>query len=182
MIIGITGPLGAGKDTAAEYLAEKLGGVHVSGGDVLRQMIIGLGLEPKKSALGDFGTFLRTHYGNDAITGMIERSAEGAAHLIASGFRSPAEAESWKARNATILYIDAPDTLRHTRVGERSRAHDTFTQDDLKKLDQQEFASKAAMAENLTAVRDMADATLVNDGTLEELYVKLDEFIANRQQ
>lgn len=177
MIIAITGPLGAGKDTAAEYLAEKMNGVHVSGGDVLREMIVSLGLEPKKAALGDFGTFLRTHYGQDAVTKQIQRKGASSEHLVASGFRSPVEAESWKERGAIILYISAPDTLRHTRVGTRGRDHDTFTQDDLKKLDQQEFASRAAMAENLTVVKDMADATVENDGSIEELYAKLDEFL-----
>ena len=177
MIIAITGPLGAGKDTAAEYLAQKMNGVHVSGGDVLREMLQSLGLEPKKAALGDFGTFLRTHYGQDAVTNQIQRKGESSVHLIASGFRSPVEAESWKQRGATILYISAPDTLRHTRVGMRGRDHDTFTQDDLKKLDQQEFASMAAMAENLTVVKDMADAIVENDGTIEGLYEKLDEFL-----
>ncbi len=33
------------------------------------------------------------------------------------------------------------------------------------------------MAENLTVVKDMADATVENDGTIEQLYQKLDEFL-----
>ncbi len=34
--IGITGPSGAGKDTASAYLAQRHGIPHVSGGDTLR--------------------------------------------------------------------------------------------------------------------------------------------------
>ncbi len=63
MIIGITGPAGAGKDSAADYLAKKMDAPHISGGDLLRELLRGMGLDPKKSAIGDFGTFLRTHYG-----------------------------------------------------------------------------------------------------------------------
>jgi cytidylate kinase len=124
MVIGVTGPLGAGKDTAAEYIAGRIQGIHVSGGDVLRDMLATLGLEPKKSALGDFGTFLRTHYGKDSITNMIEKKAESATHLVASGFRSVVEAQEWQRRGGIVLYINASNSLRHDRIGARARMHD----------------------------------------------------------
>lgn len=177
MNIGITGPLGAGKDTAADYIAKKINAKHISGGDILRDMLRTLGLDPKKSALGDFGTFLRTHYGKDFITNKYYDMVGDAPHLIANGFRSVVEAEGHKAHGALIVYIDAPDSVRHARIGSRGRDHDSAHADDLKKLDQQEHASTAAMAENLGAVKHMADVVIVNDGSLEELHTKLDEFI-----
>jgi dephospho-CoA kinase len=177
MNIGITGPLGAGKDTAADYLAKKINGKHISGGDILREMLTTIGVEPKKSALGDFGTFLRTHYGKDFITNRYYEMVEAGQHLIANGFRSVVEAEGHKAHGALILYIDAPDTLRHARVGSRGRSDDSAHADDLKRLDAQEHASTAAMAENLGTVRHLADVVIMNDGTLEELHAKLDDFI-----
>lgn len=177
MVIGITGPLGAGKDTAADYIAEKINGRHVSGGDILREMLQTLGLEPKKSALGDFGTFLRTHYGGDFITNKYYENISDEQHLIANGFRSVVEAKGHKAHGALIVYIDAPDAVRHARIGTRGRTHDSVYADDLKRLDKQEHASTAAMAENLGAVKHLADVTIVNDGSLEELHARLDAFI-----
>ncbi len=177
MNIGITGPLGAGKDTAAKYIAEKINGKHISGGDMLRDMLTTLGVEPKKTALGDFGTFLRTHYGKDFITNRYYQMVEEGEHLIANGFRSVVETEGHKAHGALIVYIDAPDALRHTRVSSRGRNHDSVHADDLKKLDEQEHASTAVMAENLGAVRHLADVVIMNDGSLEQLHAKLDDFI-----
>lgn len=177
MIIGVTGPLGAGKDTAADYIAEKLNTTHISGGDVLREMLRGLGLDPKKSALGDFGTFLRTHYGGNIIPQLAEAQAGDVEHLVYSGFRSQAEALDRK-KHGVVVYIDAPLELRYSRVENRARAHDSAHLEDLKKLDHQEHRSAAPMAENLEAVREIADVVIVNDGTLEQLHQKLDEFIA----
>lgn len=178
MVIGVTGPLGSGKDTAGDYLAEKLGGVHISGGNILRAMLSSLGLDPKKSALGDFGTFLRTHYGKDFLIDKCFNMIPDGKSMIASGFRSVVEGEEFKSRGAVILYIDAPDEIRHTRISERRRNHDSAHTEDLVKLDKQERASTAPMAENLEAVKKMADVIIVNDGTQDDFYCKLDAFIA----
>lgn len=177
MIIGVTGPLGAGKDTAADYIASKIGGLHVSGGDVLRDLLRDMGLEPKKSALGDFGTFLRTHFGANIITDMVEKRGEGYDHLVVSGFRSPVEAAERKRRGGIIVYIEAPDHIRHARIKSRQRAHDDIAKHRLASLDKQEHSSTSALAENLNEVRAMSDVIIVNAGSIEELQKKLDAFI-----
>ena len=177
MIIGVTGPLGAGKDTAADYLADKIGAMHVSGGDILREMLSRLGLEPKKSALGDFGTFLRTHYGQNVITKMVEERAKDVRHLVVSGFRSPLEAKERQEHGGIVVYIDAPNELRYERILSRKRAHDAGSLDELRRLDSQERDSADPMAENLSAVKAIADIVIVNDGTLLQLHEKLDELI-----
>lgn len=91
MIIGITGPSGAGKDTAAEYIEKEYGFKHVSGGDILREKLQSIGLEPKRTVLGDFGTFIRTHYGADAVLKMVKERADGEV-IVTTGFRSIEEA------------------------------------------------------------------------------------------
>src|SRR5690606_34167900 len=119
-------------------------------------------------------------YGKDFITNKYYEMKGDAPHLIANGFRSVVEAEGHKAHGALIVYIDAPDSVRHARIGSRGRDHDSHHAEDLKQLDAQEHASAAPMAENLDGVRAMADVIVVNDGTLEELYAKLDAFLAER--
>lgn len=84
MIICVTGPAGVGKDTAAEYLARQFHAPHVSGGDMLRGMLRVAGLEPKKSAIGDFRTFVRDHYGADAILRMAIAKADSAGGIVSS--------------------------------------------------------------------------------------------------
>jgi cytidylate kinase len=93
IVIAVTGPAGAGKDVAAAYIAKKLDLEHVSGGDILRSMLESLGLESKKSAVGDFGTFLRTHYGTDVIIKYVISKAKNDQAVVNSGLRSLTEAK-----------------------------------------------------------------------------------------
>jgi len=173
MIIAITGPAGAGKDTAAAYLEEKFSIPHISGGDILREMLTSLGLEPKKAALGPFGTFLRTQYGANIIIKMGIAKAKGGS-FIANGSRSPAEATLFKESGAFIIYIDASEGERHERIGARARGDDAKDKHLLRALDNQERGSQSPVGENLEDIRPMADAVIVNDGSLEDLYKKLD--------
>jgi dephospho-CoA kinase len=178
MIIGITGPSGAGKDTSADYLAAVLDAPHASGGDVLRDMLRAIGLPPKKSAIGDFGTFLRTHYGPAVVPERAIQKFADAKNIIVSGFRSPAEAQYIKDQGGVIIYIQAPDTVRHQRISERQREHEDTSAEFLQKLDQQEHSSTQPMAENLELVRDLSDEVVSNDGSLDELHYKLDDIVA----
>lgn len=175
MIIAITGPAGSGKDTVADYIAKKLNIPHVSGGDILRDMLTSLGLDPKKSALGPFGTFLRSQYGPDIIFQRVLAQTNGGQDLVNSGLRSLSEASAVKEKSGQIVYIDAPETTRHDRIVSRQRAGEVDA-GLLKQLDKQESASRLIVGENLIKVKAMADTIIVNDGSLAELYKELDDF------
>ncbi len=179
MIIGITGPAGAGKDTSANYIADHLNILHVSGGDILRDMLTRAGLEPKKAAIGSFGVYVRAFYGADEIPRRVLEKAKGHEHVIYSGFRSPSEAQAVKERGGTILYIDAPDTVRHTRIVERKREGDVVQKAILVSLDKQESNAGDILNEDLGGVKTIANEIIVNDGTLEDLHAKLDKFCAS---
>lgn len=178
MLIGITGPTGAGKDTAAEYLSSLLKIPHISGGDTLRKMLSQAGLDPIKTAIGDFGTFLRTHYGSDIVikTAITNTSTK---EIIFSGFRAPVEAQAIHDLGGKIIYIDAPTDARYLRVANRHKTHEVTDMGTLKQIDQQEHASNHPLAERLNDVRDMADVVIVNDQDLASLYKKLDDYAAS---
>lgn len=179
MIICITGPAGAGKDTAAEYLAEQLNALHVSGGDVLRDMLVGAGLEPKKTALNDFGIFLRTHYGTDALFRMVFAKAKNGESIVNSGIRSPAEVEILRTYGGHLIYIDAPELVRHGRIAGRNRGSEAIDVKNLKEQDKKEAQSASELGDNLATMRGLADDVVMNDGSQAELYEKLDQIVKN---
>jgi dephospho-CoA kinase len=178
MIIGITGTLGAGKDETAEYIAKVLKVSHVSGGNTLRELLVKMGLEPKKSVLGPFGEFLRNNYGGDTVAKLALEHAEDTTGAVYSGFRSLPEAQAVKDRGGIIIYVDAPAAIRHKRIISRLRAGDTATSEELTRLDRREQDSGIAMGENLVAVKALVDVTIINDGTRGELYRQLDDVCA----
>ena len=179
MIIGIAGPSGAGKDTAAEYLAAKFRFSHISGGDVLRQIFVELGLEPTKPAIGDFAQLLRTHFGADAIIQAVIAMTKGK-DTVVSGFRSPAETKVVQENGGLIIYIDAPEAVRHARILERARPGDPVDTEGLAALEARE-ASMNAAGENVAAMKETADIVIVNDGSAAELYSQLDAALKEKQ-
>ena len=178
MIIGITGPAGAGKDSAAAYISEKLSIPHISGGDIIREMLRGAGLEPTKTAVVNFGVYLRANYGLDAVARRAIEKADGNENFIYSGFRSIPEAEVAK-NEGKLVYIDAPDELRYERIANRSRNGDALNVGAMKLNDAKEVGAKAIESENLEEVKLIADIIIINDGTVEEFHAKLDDLCAS---
>lgn len=175
-IIGLTGPAGAGKDISAEYLSNKLGYQHSSGGDVIRGILKTMDLPVTKTAVVSMGKFLRENYGTDYIA-IRAIGNDDKAGVIYSGFRSTAEAKCVKDRGGYIVFIDAPTEVRHKRILERQRSDDTTDKSIMEAIDKRELEAKNGVGENLEKVREMADFVIVNDGDLSDLHKKLDAIV-----
>ena len=162
LIIGITGPAGAGKDISAEYLASKLDFPHNSGGDVIRGILKNMGLPVEKTKVVALGNFLRENYGTDFVASRAI-GADNEKGVIYSGFRSPSEAQYVKSQAGYIVYIDAPTEIRHARIIERQRSDDTTDKATMEEIDRKELQAKDDVGENLGKVREMADFIVMND-------------------
>lgn len=174
MIIGITGPTGSGKDTAASFIEKEFNFQHVSGGDILREFLTQIGFEPKKEAVGDLGTLLRNNYGADAILGLVlARAKKG--NVVNSGFRSPEEARLIKKAGGYIIYVDAPETTRYARVLERSREGESM--DAILAIEKKESQSDNKLAESLVDVYSIADVIVTNDSSIDNFYAKIKDVV-----
>ncbi len=170
MIIAISGPTGSGKDTAADFIEKEFGFRHISGGNILRNMLERIGFEPKKEAVGDLGNLLRNNYGVDAIFKLVLEQAKSV-DIVNSGFRSPAEGHLIKDAGGFILYIDAIEAARHQRVLDRSR--DGESVNAVQAIEKKEAFSENKLNESLADVRAMADIIITNDGSIEDFHEKL---------
>ena len=172
IVVGITGPWGAGKDTSANYLAETMDIPHVSGSEIVKEMLRATGLAVTKETVRAFSIFLRSQYGPSiVIDKAIARSKQQG--VIVSGFRSPAEARVIKSHGGIIIYIEAGSTVRYRRNKQRSRVGDPTVMQQFTKLDKMESGG-AEDDESLEAIKTMADFIIVNESTIEELNSKLD--------
>jgi dephospho-CoA kinase len=175
MIIGIAGPSGAGKDTAAAYVENKLHYQHISGGNVIREIFIQLGLEPTRPAVGDFAQLLRKHFGADAIVKAIIAMSNDK-NVIVSGFRSPLETKVVQDNGGIIIYIDALPEVRCQRILLRSRPGDPTTTEEFSDLDARESGADSS-GENVGSIKATADIVIANNGSVEDMHGELERIL-----
>lgn len=170
--VGVSGSFGAGKDTGADHLADEHGFLHVSTGDLLREIARKNGLDAERSTLVRLGIELRAEYDSQGalvIKGMEKWQEEAEQYpggLVVTGLRVVGEAQEVLDGAGTLLYVDAPLEVRYDRTVKRSRDGEA-----LQALEQ--FAAGEAKEMNgdptdptrphLKAIRAMAHYVLVND-------------------
>lgn len=186
LIIGLTGGIGSGKTSASDYFASK--GITIVDADLVSRLVV----EPGQSALQKIAEHFGEHILN--ASGALDRAAlrkivfetpekrlwlEALLHpLIAQEIQRQLQASqsAYTILVSPILFesgqhlytqrslvIDAPEELQISRTAER---------------DHTDAASvKAIMkAQTQRAVRrEKADDVLINEGTREDLYKKIDE-------
>jgi len=176
MIIAITGTNAAGKDTAAEYLVTK-GFKHFSLSDELREIARERGLEPTRENLIALGNEMRRLFGTAYLTKRILEKAVGTPHIVLSSVRNVGELEPVRNTDGfRLIAIDAPSEIRYRRARERGRIGEQVTLEEFMRMDAEEMHG-GETEQNLAHLIESADILIVNDGTFEELYKKLDDAV-----
>lgn len=179
MILGIAGLNASGKDTAAEYLKTK-GFFLFSLSDVIREECRVRGQELTRENLIALGGTLRKEHGNSYLAREALRTiaARGIINAVLVSIRHSEEAQELKKNSDFyLIVIEAPIEVRYQRAAERRReGGEEQSFEEFKKLEQDERVSRNA-DQQLDKVIAMADATITNGGSLEQLYAKLDAYI-----
>lgn len=176
-VIGIAGHPGSGKDTAGDYLISK-GYVKFSGGDVLREKMRELGLSTeKRTDIHEFVKEQRKKHGNAFPAPEIADKITGRTVIV--GFRNVEEVAVFKERfgnDFTLIAIETPLQIRYERAKERNRTGDDIS---LERFKEEELRERAADSGShaVDDVLAMADVTVANDGSKEELFKALDALL-----
>ncbi len=178
MIIGLTGYTAAGKGTVAEFLKEK-GFVYHSCSDVLREENKKLGQENTIENLITLGNKLREEQGPGVLAiRLLEKiKAEKEELSIVDSLRHPDEIATLRETGDFVLFsVDAPLDLRYERTQLRKRDEDKIDFEEFKRQEQFQITGKGSQAQILNCIK-LADYNIVNDGTIEELKLKVDVLI-----
>ncbi|MBI2558063.1 AAA family ATPase [Candidatus Woesearchaeota archaeon] len=182
MIIGLTGKNAAGKGEAAKYIGTK-GFVYFSLSDAVREEATKRNLEHSRDNLIKLGNELRKKYGADylakQVNGKIKQQLKinKNQNFVIDSIRSPYEAkELMKNRDFALVGIDARIEIRFKRLLDRNRLGDAKTLEDLKQQEQRENL-KTDANQQLDRTFGMADKVIVNDGSLNDLYKKIDSLL-----
>ena len=179
MLIGITGTDGAGKGTVVDYLVSKKGFVHYSSRSFILEEINRLGLPTTRNQMRLTANELRGKYGNEFVVrqALEKAKTDGAAYAIVESVRAIAEAEYLQAQGGVLLAVDADQKLRFDRVQERRSESDQVTFEEFVAHEELERNDPDPHGMQKGRVIEMADYTIVNNGSLAELELQIETFL-----
>jgi len=171
-LIGLTGTNGAGKGEVADYLKAK-GYAYLSLSDVIRDRLREMGLEASRDNLIVQGNALRREYGPDVLARRVMEKVRG--RTVIDSIRNPHEVAYLKRQDGFVLVaVDAPPRLRFERARRRGRDESAATLEAFIAKEGEEMGDDPEV-QQLHLCRELADVTLVNDGTLDDLHRAIEE-------
>ena len=176
MILGVSGLNGAGKGEVVNYLeARSFYGYSLS--DVIRDDLRERGIEESRERMIETGNAIRGTLGPGGLAlRLLDRLLPDRNYVVDS-VRHPEEVAVLRARSSRfkLIWVEADEALRLERIRERGRSGDPETREELRSLEERELGSDDPTAQQLLAVRDLADVVLENNGTLEDLHAGIQE-------
>jgi dephospho-CoA kinase len=177
MLIGLTSRNAAGKDEVARYLVEHHGFRSFSLSDVLRRQLESNGTPISRETLTAEGNRLRGEKGPGALAEMALEELKNIDRAVVISIRNPGEVQTLRKRDDFVLWgVDASVGIRFQRAHKRRRPDDPLTLEQFIRHEITELEGSET-EQQLIRVFEMSDKKIVNDGTLEELYSKVEELL-----
>lgn len=180
MIIGITGSDGSGKGTVVDYLVKEKGFSHYHARTLLIEEIERRGLPVDRNHMRLVANELRAKHGNDYLVQFFLAKAEQEKdkNIIIDSLRAFEEAKTLKENNGLLLSVDAPVEIRYKRVQNRRSESDKVTYEEFVTHEELERNDPDPHGMQKAKVMEMADYTILNEGTLEELHENIENVLA----
>lgn len=185
-IIGITGTLGAGKGTVVDYLCKEPHNYrHYSARSLLNEIIAERGLPPGRDSMRSVANGMRAEKGPAAlILALFEKARAVGEDAIIESVRTEGEVIALRESGFpfTLLAVDADQKIRYDRAIGRGSSTDKVSFEKFCEQEEVEMTSTDPTKQNLKRCMELADARLVNDGTVEEFHAKIDKFLQESSQ
>ena len=174
MIIGVSGLNGAGKGEVVRLLEARSFDV-LSLSDVIRGVLHTQGVEETRERMIEAGRALRAAEGEGVLATRLVGDMAPDRNYVIDSIRHPEEVAVLRLRgdHFQLLWVDAPEALRLSRIRARARSGDPETLAELRRLEGLELNGPEPQTQQLLAVREIADFQLENAGALEELHASV---------
>jgi dephospho-CoA kinase len=177
LIIGITGTLGAGKGTVADYLKEKGFGYH-SVREFLIEEIQKLGLPVNRDSMVEVANALRRRHGASYILDTLyARALNDGKDAVIESIRTVGEVDELKKKGMLLLAVDADPHLRYSRIQFRKTETDHISFETFMEHELRESEGDDPSRQNLRHTVKRADYTIRNDGAIEDLQMQVDAIL-----
>lgn len=182
LTILITGTNGAGKDTVALFFKKRGFNIY-SHSDELKKILKGRGLEITRDNLFNLGNELRREKGNGILSEITLDKLKLPAVIL--GIRHLEELSVYRKNldNLFLLAVDAPSRVRHERSKKRTEKKDekNFSYEEFVERDEREMKGEGEV-QQIGKVMEMADVTVMNSSTIDDLYKKLEDVYSNLEK
>ena len=185
MIIAITGTLGSGKGTVVDYLVNRYGFTHYSGPAFIRLEVARRGLPDNRDSMHIVGNALRAEHSPGYIVDQLyEKAIADGGSAVIESIRSIGEVTSLKSKSNPVfmLAIDADPTIRYERVLQRKSYKDSVSFEKFVADEAREMNDPDPNGMNISGCIKLADAIIINDGTIEELHDKIEKLMNSFQK
>lgn len=182
MIIGITGTNGSGKGAVVEYLVAQKGFSHYSARAFIINEIHFRHLPVNRSTMRETANALRKEHGPSYLVESMLKLAAEDTNAVMESIRTIGEAQFLKSQGAFILAVDADKQLRYDRVVARGTETDKISFEEFVKQEDCEMESVEPWDMNVFGVMKLADAKIMNGGSLEELKAQVDQALETFSQ
>jgi dephospho-CoA kinase len=181
-IFGSIGRIGSGKDEVTKYLSNKYDLLVISVGDIVREKAAEEGLALTRENLHRVSAERMRKYGKDYFMCLVlKRIRENKRDQAGiTGIRTPDDVRFLKqyvGKDFVLFHVLVADPhVRYERIRERRSERDPETYDDFLEQDKTEEAMF-----HIEEASAMADYSLDNSRTLEDLHRQIDEIIARKE-
>ena len=182
--IGMTGTLGAGKGTVVDYLKSK-GFAHYSASGFITEEIVRRGMKVDRDAMSIVANDLRAiHSPSYIIEQLYARAIANGRDSVIESIQTVGEAEALRAAatrdgfRTTLIAVDADIRARYERIVKRGSVKDNVSFETFEQTEEDEMNSTDPTRHNIAGVMRLADYTVNNDGTLDELNAQVDDILA----
>ena len=182
IVLGLTGKNASGKGTVAEILKKKNFTYH-SLSDSLRDELKSLKKEETRENLIDIGNELREKGGPGVLADKLMPKLNTENNHIVDSIRNPLEVISLRKesllRRFFLISVDANSRLRYDRLCSRGRIGDTDSWEKFVEQEKKEENNDDPNKQQLSRTMEMADYSIDNSGTLEELEAQVNRIISS---
>jgi dCMP deaminase len=187
MVIGLTSYLSAGKDTVGQMLVKR-GFERFSCSDYLREIAKKKKLKLTRDNLVKIGNDLRKKHGSNILAEeLVKRikKLDSENNVVIESIRTVKEVETFRKKfdNFSLVFVDADPKVRYQRAKKRLKEEEhiktfkDFMESEKREMDEGKNTTK----QQLHKCKKIADITINNDGTLEDLEKEVSNLLVKLQ-